>query len=341
MKTILLQRAAILAAALVVTGFAGAADETPPPTPGPKVEKHIGIIKNDDDGKDLPKEKVTFLGVEVSPVGGALAAQLGLKRGMGLVVERVVPESPAAPVLQQHDVLTKLNEQWLIDPHQLAVLVRSLDEGTEVTVVFVRGGKEQTAKVRLVKRELPRMTFFNRRIDGPAGAGEEGEAMIAKLHSREMPGEAREEMERVMRYLPHGLGEDGPREVIIHAPRAGTTPHLSIMALPRAVFLFKDDAGSVELRPQDGKRILEVRDGAGKVTFNGEITTPEQRAKLTPEVRARLEKVESMNQLEPGIPEEFETEERTAMPDAAPKIMFRARPAPAGPPAVPAGGNTL
>src|SRR5947207_2662379 len=43
-----------------------------------------------------PKVPMTFLGVETSPVPDVVSEQLGLAKGLGLVVDYVVPNSPAA-----------------------------------------------------------------------------------------------------------------------------------------------------------------------------------------------------------------------------------------------------
>src|SRR5581483_12087828 len=74
-------------------------------------------------------ENVAFIGVETSPVTPALTAQLALPEGTGLVVEQVVPDSPAAASIKPNDILLKLDDQWLIDPWQFAVLVRQHKAG--------------------------------------------------------------------------------------------------------------------------------------------------------------------------------------------------------------------
>ena len=101
-------------------------------------------------------ERSTFLGVEVTLVQPVLGAQLGLPKGTGLVVERISPRSPAADILKEHDVLTMLDDQILIDVRQLMVLVRNRKEGDEVTLSYLRGGVKATAKVRLLAQDMPK-----------------------------------------------------------------------------------------------------------------------------------------------------------------------------------------
>src|SRR5882672_2876010 len=93
------------------------------------VIKHVDQAPSEASGE---KEPVTYLGVETMPVTPALSAQLGLPEDTGLVVTRVMAASPAKTVLQPNDILTKFENQILIDMHQLRVLVRGKKEGDEV-----------------------------------------------------------------------------------------------------------------------------------------------------------------------------------------------------------------
>ncbi len=94
------------------------------------------------------------------PVGRTVAAQLGLLRDTGLVVRRVAEGNPAAGVLQEHDILTKLDDQR--DPHrdmhQLSVLDGAVAKRAKTSkLTFMRGGKETTAKAKLGEREVPKL----------------------------------------------------------------------------------------------------------------------------------------------------------------------------------------
>ncbi|MEM1294614.1 MAG: S1C family serine protease [Verrucomicrobiota bacterium] len=106
---------------------------------------------------DREVEKEAFLGIATGPVHESLRAQLGIDRGVGLIVHHVHSDSPAAEQLETHDILTKINDQILVNQDQLAVLVRNAGIGTNVNVTYMRRGAEQTASVTLGEREVREM----------------------------------------------------------------------------------------------------------------------------------------------------------------------------------------
>ena len=84
-------------ALLPIAGFAQTPPAPPmPPTPPIPPDRH----------EKTPKIPVTFLGVETSEVPNVVSEQLGLAKGFGLVVDYVVPDSPAAAAgVQQNDII--------------------------------------------------------------------------------------------------------------------------------------------------------------------------------------------------------------------------------------------
>ena len=132
-------------------------------------------------------EKAAYLGVTAITLPPALSSQLNLPSGVGLRVNHVVPESPAAAAgLRRHDVLFKLNDQSLINPRQLAVLVRTFKPGAVVRLTVIRRGETQTLtatlgapepsvlsdrrrrRPRTQPRRRPRQQFGDRAIEIPA-----------------------------------------------------------------------------------------------------------------------------------------------------------------------------
>src|SRR5467141_4705883 len=137
---------------LPIAGFA----QTPPAPPGPPPPAPPGQPGHKHEHEKAPKVPMTFLGVETSQVPSVVSEQLGLSKGLGLVVDYVVPDSPSAAAgIQQNDILKMLNDQILIEPSQLRKLLQNFSEGTEVTLTILRKGQEQKITVKLTKKEVP------------------------------------------------------------------------------------------------------------------------------------------------------------------------------------------
>src|SRR5829696_9143182 len=107
-----------LASALTLAVAVSSANAQPDSRPVPNARGDQRMKAEADMRRPAPfpreKEVVTFLGVETAPVSETLGSQLGLPKESGLVVIHVVPESPAASALKQHDVLVKLDDQLLV-----------------------------------------------------------------------------------------------------------------------------------------------------------------------------------------------------------------------------------
>ncbi len=250
-------------------------------------------IKIDRDGPPGPveMEKVAYLGVETMPVDPTVAAQLSLPRGTGAVVRRVAEGSPAASLLQKFDILTKLDDQILVNVRQLTVLVRNHKAGDEVKLTYIRGGKETTVKAKLGEREVPLLAM------------EEGESFMQMFGQGGPGGDMM--FQHGMPGLP-GMEGHGPGDVMrmiggdrmhwfanprIHVRKLHGGKGSTILDLPAGNFAFSDDEGSVEVNNRDGKRELTVKNKKGETSFKGPINTPEDHKKLPPEIMARLEAI--------------------------------------------------
>jgi len=99
---------------------------------------------------------VTYLGVSATPPQPEFSSHLPIPTDTGLVVDYVEEGSPAASAgLQKSDVLAKLDDQILIHPRQLAVLVANRKEGESVTIAYVRKGKLEETRVVLGVQHAP------------------------------------------------------------------------------------------------------------------------------------------------------------------------------------------
>lgn len=250
----------------------GAPDDPSPPPPARVI--HPYALSPERDRPDL--ESAAFLGVATSPADATLAAQLGLPEGEGLVVQEIVPGSPADGVLQRHDILLKLDDQVLVDPRQFAVLVRNHKKGDEVTLAYLRQGKQAAVAVRLAEHDVPKLSALDGEFqDGP-------------------PAFNRDEVDRALALMK---GPPAERSIMIY--RGGPTPDAPLIREmsvnpANSDLTYKDDKGSLHLTIKDGKKSLVATDPNGKELFSGPIDTPEDRKALPPEVRERLDRIEGM-----------------------------------------------
>src|SRR2546425_10859837 len=143
----------IAAIILPMVGFAQTPPAPPPPPGPPGPHGPPGVPGHHE---KAPKVPTTYLGVETSQVADVVSEQLGLVKGLGLVVEYVVPDSPAASAgIQQNDNLKMLNDQILVEPSQLRKLLQTFSDGTDVTLTILRKGQEQKVTVKVAKKEMP------------------------------------------------------------------------------------------------------------------------------------------------------------------------------------------
>ena len=249
---------------------APAPDDAPPPPPGdaPHIERHV-IVRH---GDRMEMEPVVFLGVDTESASDTLTEQLGLPHGTGLVVSHIVPNTPAAGALKPHDILLKLDDQQLIAERQLRVLIRNHKEGDEVTLTFMRAGKEATARVKLVLHTVPKMS-----MDSNEGLRELGREKVQGLLSMMAPPEAG------LRRLDDERTPAGAPEVRIFKVNPDNS-HVS----------FEDGNGTtLDLTTANGRQTLVARDSKGTELFSGPVDTPEQRKSVPPDVLKRFDELQA------------------------------------------------
>lgn len=227
----------------------------------------------------------TFLGVETTRVGATLGKQLGLDRGVGLVVARVVPESGAMAVLEKHDLLVKFEDQLLISPEQLGVLVQAKAPGTAVELTVMRGGQERLVTATLGEKKAKSVFIKHGNMALPASA---------KISRDEVKGLFAD--------------ADGTGQGLFVERREGDTATIKVMNINRGSIIFTDDEGTVKLISDDDSRRLVVLDEEDQPLFDGPVDTAEQRDALSETLRERLEKVESIRAMEMSD-QDFEVEE--------------------------------
>ncbi len=206
-----------------------------------------------------------------------------MKLKAGLVVDGVEPNSPAdVASLKPLDVVEKLDDQWLINPAQLAGLVRMQKPGDVVTLTILHKGDRQTVKAKLTEREMPVADD-----DGSPGLpGMPGwPALPVQLGATTSapwcapPG--------VMLWKEPGANDPGLMVRAVKLMRGELTPDDANAA-------YEDKSIMLKLNRNDGHTVLTATDKSGKTIFEGPIDTPQDREKLPQEVRQRMEKLERL-----------------------------------------------
>jgi PDZ domain-containing protein len=325
---------------LPVIGFAQ--PPMPPSPPNPPSVPIPPVPPNppkDRDRDKMPKVPVTFLGVETSEVPRVVSEQLGLAKGFGLVVDYVVPDGPAAAAgVQQSDILKMLNDQILVQPDQLAKLVRSYPEGTNVTLTILRKGQETKITVKLAKKEVSsRQDFFGpdpgkdrHRHDKDFGMlNHDMENMNIDLGNlkdlsdlknlgpsiRDVVTDARREALRASAEARReALRESGEarREALRaaeEARRAARKIHVfssdngamksTTIDLAKAQIVCTDPHGEMKIETVNGRKMLTAKDPQGRLLFSGPVDSKEELDKVPAEVRQRYDKLEQKDL--PGV----------------------------------------
>src|SRR6058998_86543 len=291
--------ATIAAIALPIAGFAQTPPVPPPQPPGPHGPP--GLPGGHD---KAPKVPMTFLGVETSQVPDVVSEQLGMAKGLGLVVEYVVPNSPAASAgIQQNDILKMLNDQILIEPSQLRKLLQTFSDGTDVTLTILRKSQEQKITVKLAKKEMPQhhsmMPGENHDghwdFDETGDLGEQMQELKEQL--QEQLGDAQRGLIRGAVIKAHEAArrarEDGrraAREIRILSKDNGGLRATKI-DLGKAQIVFCDGKGEMKLETVNGKKLLTAKDPQGKLLFSGPVETKEDLDKVPADVRQRYERL--------------------------------------------------
>jgi PDZ domain len=312
----------------------------PPSPPNPPNAPIPPVSPKDRDRDRGPKIPVTFLGVETSEVPRVVSEQLGLAKGFGLVVDYVVPDGPAAAAgVQQSDILKMFNDQILMQPDQLAKLVRSYPEGTSVTFTILRKGAESKITVKLGKKEVSsRNNFFGPDPEKDRHHHEKDFGFnfdfgdMSSLSSlsdlkdlkdlkdigpamRDVVRDARREALRAStearREALRASGE-ARREALRAAEEARraarqfhvfTTDNGAVKSttidLGKAVITMTDPHGEMKIEKVNGKKMLTAKDPQGRLLFSGPVDSKEDLDKVPADVRQRYEKVEQKDL--PGV----------------------------------------
>ncbi len=281
------------------------------------------------DAQHGPQREVTWLGVGAEEAAEVLTAQLGLDPGVGLEVTFVASNSPAAKAgLEKNDVLVELAGQELVHPAQLRKLVQVRKENDEVKIEFYRAGKKQSAKVTLGKT----LDWFGQ-LDGERGGQNElaplpslprlqgqiqdlQRELVTRWKSADVQNEIRRSIDTARRSYEDAMRQmtnanlEPLRKALENLRRTkiqmdGNTAITLRSSGKSAKSIVKTDESGTIVIVCNPKPYLTAHDQDGKLLFDGEIDTPEQRTKVPADLWQQVEPL--LNKLNSGFPEKMKS----------------------------------
>ncbi len=105
-----------------------------------------------------------FLGVGLTPLTHELRAHFKAPEDAGIMINHIADDSPAAKAgLQVGDIITKVGDQTVGSPGDLANVIRGQEDGSSVDLEYYRDGKQRntTAAIEVRDRKV-----FTLKLDG-------------------------------------------------------------------------------------------------------------------------------------------------------------------------------
>jgi hypothetical protein len=281
-------------------------------------------------GDEELRRDSTWLGVGADEADEALAAQLQLQNGEGLVVTFVSSNSPAAKAgIKKNDVLVKFDDQVLVHPAQLRKLVQSRKEGDRVEITTYRRGEkvEMTATLEKspagfafalddrgwqgnmdeLKRKFevfPREGWGHLR-ESLAKAGVDTGTLAIEI--RRSVQDARKAAEEALRTVTNAH-QSLLRELAQGGVDIDKDTHVEVRSTNRKTrnMVRTDDSGTYVLLANP-KKHLTVHDKDGNLLFDGPVETEKEQEKVPKDVWDKAKKM--VNRLDSPSSEQPEAED--------------------------------
>lgn len=111
-----------------------------------------------------------YFGIIPSALDDATRKTLGLKPGEGVLVSKVLEDSPAASgKIEQGDVILSINGKPVGDPDMLRLMIGNYPPKTKVDIVLLRNSQQVTVSVVLADREDANTVFGEKNKPGKGG----------------------------------------------------------------------------------------------------------------------------------------------------------------------------
>ncbi len=243
--------------------------------------------------------KRTWFGVATIPVPPPLAQHLRIPEGFGIQVIEVSPVSPAAKSgIQENDILLRVDDQRIISPEHLALLIREKSKGDSVAFTVIQNGTEKTLTAILDETDepqLPNGSVFESTIPMPLAPPQWLEELRREAQNSQSP------MQRNWRDRNDWRGQTDPEVNSPKPPKAlerpqNRTPQGRVSpGLPLRIFgdegvlRINNDEGELTLTRKNEVYRLELRDKEGNSIYDGPYSPAEGKDALPMEAQKLVE----------------------------------------------------
>jgi hypothetical protein len=254
------------------------------------------------------EQEAAWLGVAVSDTTEALSAQLGLKRGEGLVVELVSSNSPAAAIgLQKNDVLAKLDGEMLVDSVQLRKLVQMHAVGDTIKLEYFHAGKRESRSAQLVKMPADEASDgsvdpfgrFRQRLSGTIFRAPSVDSAQINAQVRRAMADAERTVHDAMRQSQDKMGTLNLKLQDLNQ-KLGDFAAGGVNLNKDSTVVVKNDAGSVRtmvtkddtgtyILVADPTKRLTAHDANNKLLFDGPVDSPADQKKVPAKVWKKVQ----------------------------------------------------
>lgn len=231
---------------------------------------------------------VAYLGVATEPLDPMTGRHLGLGEGIGLAVAHLDEAGALTGKVEEGDILHKFNDQLLVSPEQLAILVRRETPGTKAVLTVLRSGKSETVEVTLGAIDRARVQPVTPQ---PGRNGAWGPHVFPMPPPGRQGPDVREWMNDFRRQMrqwrgAHVDGEAEDDEPDEPAARPGQNK-AEVHSNSVSVVSETRDGVTVTLTHRDGAKSARI-EKAGKVVFDGPVDNEKDLGKVPEEFRGRL-----------------------------------------------------
>lgn len=253
----------------------------------------------------------TWLGVATAPLPQSLREYLEVESGFGVQIFQVLEDSPANKAgLNANDVLVLFNEQMLISPEHLSLLVKRLKKDDEVKVTVIRKGVEKVLNVTLGATDL-------RPFVGPGGpdGGRNFRSSFDSMNpqARHWEEAMRRQQEHFQRWVKdHEVSRSDAKESPSQGRSSpGKPPAISVrpgfpvkVLTAEGVIKIDNEKGELMITNKEGDHEMLLKDEEGKTVYEGKYD-PEAGPKSLPEAaqkHLKEMKLEDLKVLTPNAP---------------------------------------